>query len=77
MQIKFLELQNFRNYDHLSADFSQGYSIIYGDNGQGKTNILESIYMCSFGRSHKNSKDGEIIKSGCDEGHIKAEFSSE
>ncbi|MCF0229024.1 MAG: DNA replication/repair protein RecF [Parasporobacterium sp.] len=77
MQIKFLELQNFRNYDHLSADFSKGCSIIYGENGQGKTNILESIYMCSFGRSHKNSKDGEIIKSGCDEGHIKAEFSSE
>ena len=77
MQIEFLELQNYRNYDYLSAKFYKGCNIIYGENGQGKTNILESIYMCAFGKSHKSSKEREIIKNGAEEAHVKAEFSSE
>lgn len=77
MQIKNLNLQNYRNYDSLSVNFYSGCNIIYGENGQGKTNILESIYMCGFGKSHKSSKEREIIKNGCEEAHIKAEFESE
>ena len=77
MQIKNLNLQNYRNYDSLSVNFYHGCNIIYGENGQGKTNILESIYMCGFGKSHKSSKEREIIKNGCEEAHIKAEFESE
>lgn len=77
MQIKFLELQNFRNIDHLSAEFHPGCNIIYGENGQGKTNILESIYMCGFGKSHKNIKERDIIQNGYRESHIKADFGSE
>ncbi len=77
MQIKNLNLQNYRNYDSLSVNFYPGCNIIYGENGQGKTNILESIYMCGFGKSHKSSKEREIIKNGCEEAHIKAEFESE
>ena len=77
MQIKNLNLQNYRNYDSLSVNFYPGCNIIYGENGQGKTNILESIYMCGFGKSHKSSKEREIIKNGYEEAHIKAEFESE
>lgn len=76
MQITSLDLQNYRNISSLSAAFNSGCNIIYGENGQGKTNILESIYMCGYGRSHKNSKEKEIIKQGCEESHIKAEFQS-
>lgn len=76
MQIKNLEIANFRNYDFLSVDFDEGVNIIYGANAQGKTNILESIYMCSCGKSHKGSKEKEIIKEGKEESHIKGEFIS-
>ena len=41
MIVKYLELSNFRNYQHLSIEFSKGANILYGDNAQGKTNILE------------------------------------
>ncbi|MBQ9030639.1 MAG: DNA replication/repair protein RecF [Parasporobacterium sp.] len=76
MQIKNLDLNNFRNIESLSLSFDPGCNIIYGENGQGKTNILESIYMCGFGKSHKNSKEREIIRDGCEESHIRAEFGS-
>lgn len=75
MQIESLELENFRNYQSLSIRFAEGINIIYGENGQGKTNILESIYMCSTGKSHKGSKEKEIIRTGQNEAHVKAEFS--
>ena len=74
MQINFLELENYRNYESLSVEFNPQCNIIYGANAQGKTNILESIYMCAWARSHKGSKEREIIKRGSDEAHIKAEF---
>lgn len=74
MQITSLDLQDYRNISSLSASFIDGCNIIYGENGQGKTNILESIYMCGYGRSHKNSKEKEIVKQGCEEAHIKAQF---
>ena len=74
MQIKSLELADFRNYEYLSVRFDESINIIYGANAQGKTNILESIYMCSSGKSHKGSKEKEIIKEGKTESHIKAEF---
>ena len=75
MQIKLLELENFRNYESLKIEFDDGINIIYGENAQGKTNILESIYMCSTGKSHKGSKEKEIIKRDASESHVKAEFS--
>lgn len=74
MRIETLELSNFRNYESLSVSFDEGVNIIYGANAQGKTNILESIYMCSCGKSHKGSKEKDIIKDDEKEGHIKGEF---
>ncbi|SHO54274.1 DNA replication/repair protein RecF [Anaerocolumna xylanovorans] len=71
MFIKTLELKDYRNYENLSMDFSQGVNILYGDNAQGKTNILESLYMCGTTKSHRNSKDREIIKFEKEESHIR------
>ncbi|MDF2871676.1 MAG: recF [Anaerocolumna sp.] len=71
MFIKTLELKDYRNYESLSMDFSQGVNILYGDNAQGKTNILESLYMCGTTKSHRNSKDREVIRFGMDESHIR------
>ena len=71
MIIKSLELADFRNYETLKINFSSGTNILYGDNAQGKTNILEAIYVCATTKSHKGSKDKEIIRFGKEEAHIR------
>ena len=71
MYIKSLELNNYRNYNNLSIEFERGTNILYGNNAQGKTNILESIYVASTTKSHRGSKDKEIINFDKDEAHIK------
>lgn len=71
MYIQSLELSNFRNYNDLNIEFDKGTNILYGNNAQGKTNILESIYLAATTKSHRASKDKEIIKFDCDEAHIK------
>ena len=71
MIIKTLELSDFRNYGNARIDFSSGTNILYGDNAQGKTNILEAIYVSATTRSHKGSKDKEIIRFGQEEAHIR------
>ena len=52
MIIKSLELENFRNYKDLKLEFDKGVNILYGDNAQGKTNILESIYVIALTKSY-------------------------
>lgn len=52
-------------------DFSPGTNLLYGDNAQGKTNILEAVYICATTKSHRGSKDREVIEFGTDEAHIK------
>lgn len=74
MYIKSLELNNYRNYINTQIDFDEGVNILYGDNAQGKTNILESIYLCGTTKSHRGSKDKEIIRFGQEEGHIRCLF---
>ena len=71
MIVESVELKDYRNYEFLDMNFNEHVNIIYGDNAQGKTNILESIYMCSTSKSHRGSKDREIIRFGEDESHIK------
>ena len=71
MYIESIKLSNFRNYESLELDFDRGTNIFYGDNAQGKTNILESIYLCGTSKSHKGSKDKEIIRFGQEESHIR------
>lgn len=62
MQIRNLKLRNFRNYSHLDIDFAERFNIIYGNNAQGKTNIIEAIFLCASGRSHRTSRDDELVK---------------
>ena len=71
MIIKSLDLMDFRNYENLNIDFGSGINIFYGDNAQGKTNILEAIYMSATTKSHRGTKDKDIIRFGCEEGHIR------
>ena len=71
MKFKSIELSDFRNYKALSMTFDKGTNILYGDNAQGKTNILEALYLCCTTKSHKGSKDKEMIQLGCDEAHIR------
>lgn len=71
MIIKSLELSDYRNYESLILNLDKGTNILYGDNAQGKTNILEAIYMSATTKSHKLSKDKEIIRFGKQEAHIR------
>lgn len=71
MIIKSLELENFRNYNSLKIEFNSGTNILYGDNAQGKTNILEAIYLSSTTKSHKSSKDKDMIQFCKEESHIR------
>ncbi len=71
MYIKSIRLNNFRNYRTLDLVLDQKTNIFYGDNAQGKTNILEAVYLCSTSRSHRGSRDREMILFGQDEAHIR------
>ena len=73
MIIDSLELKNFRNYESLKVNLSPGTNIFYGDNAQGKTNVLESIFLASTSKSYRISKDKDLIQFGNDEAHIKME----
>lgn len=72
MIIKSLELSNFRNYGFLNLTFDRGTNILYGDNAQGKTNILEAIYLCGTTKSHRGTKDRDIVNFDQEEAHIRA-----
>ena len=71
MIIKSLELADYRNYDSLSISFDKGVNILCGDNAQGKTNILEAVYLAATTKSHRGSKDREIIQFSKEEAHIR------
>lgn len=77
MIIKSLELADFRNYETLEINFDKGTNILYGDNAQGKTNILEAIYVSATTKSHKGSKDREIINFNKEEAHIRTYLEKE
>lgn len=62
MYIETIELKDFRNYEYLKTSFDKRINLIYGDNAQGKTNILEAIYMASTTKSHRATKDEELIR---------------
>ena len=72
MYIQSLRLANFRNYEHLDLSFSEKTNILFGDNAQGKTNILEALYMIATTRSHRGVRDRDMIRFGQEEGHIRA-----
>ena len=61
MFIKRLQMLNYRNYNALDIELCPNVNVFMGDNAQGKTNILEAIYYCAFAKSHRTSKDKELI----------------
>jgi DNA replication and repair protein RecF len=64
MYIKKIELQNFRNYENLKTEFHPNVNLFLGQNAQGKTNLLESIYITSLGKSFRTNKDKDFIRFG-------------
>ena len=76
MIVKRLELDFFRNYPHLEAEFDPRVNLIYGDNAQGKTNLLEAVAYLSAARSHRARYDREMIMLDVDSAFIKGEVFS-
>lgn len=74
MVIQSLEGKDFRNYENLSLTFGNGVNIFYGDNAQGKTNILEAIYLMGTTKSHRSSRDSEMVRFGETEAHLRMKF---
>ena len=70
MVIKSLKLKNYRNYDLEQLNFDPATNILYGDNAQGKTNILEALYLSGTTKSHRGTKDRDLIQFGHEESHI-------
>ena len=70
MIIKSIELKNFRNYEELEIHFDDQTNILYGDNAQGKTNILEALYLSGTTKSHRGTKDRDLIQFGYEESHL-------
>lgn len=71
MKIVSLELKNFRNYTHALVEFKDGLNVLYGKNASGKTNMLESVYLCSIFHSPRTTKDKEMILMGESKAQVK------
>ena len=76
MHVKKLRLINYRNYNSLNIDLNKKINIFIGKNAQGKTNLLESIYLCATGRSFRTNRDREIINFNQDQAYVGAEISA-
>lgn len=74
MKVKNLKLENFRNISNLNLEFDEEINIICGENAQGKTNIIEALWLFSGAKSFRNSKDQELIKFGENVAKISAQF---
>ena len=74
MYIKTIKLNNFRNYSNQKIELKKGINLFIGDNAQGKTNILEAIFLCAIGKSFRAKKEKELIKIGEDRANIEIEF---
>lgn len=77
MIIENLSLVDYRNIEKLNIDLSPNVNLFYGDNAQGKTNILESMYMCATGRSQRTNVSKELIRFGCESAHIQLRVAKE
>ena len=77
MRINSIVLQNFRNYANLELEFNELRNIIVGENAQGKTNLIEAIYMAAFAKSFRTNNAGDLVKFGEDSGRVNVEINSE
>ena len=74
MLITNLKIKNFRNYNEINLDFNNNINIFYGNNAQGKTNIIESIFLCAIGKSFRTNKDKELIQFEKDFFNVEIEY---
>ena len=74
MNVKKLEIQNFRNISNINLEFDDEINVICGENAQGKTNIIEALWLFSGAKSFRNTKDNEFIKFGKTQAKIFTEF---
>lgn len=74
MYIKTIKLNNFRNYTNQKIDLQKGINLFVGDNAQGKTNILEAVFLCAIGKSFRAKKEKELVKIGEENSKIEIEF---
>ena len=74
MYIKKINLKNFRNYDEQELELKKNLNIFYGNNAQGKTNILESIFLCAFAKSFRTKKEEELIKFGKEKAFVEIQY---
>ena len=72
MKIHQLILKNFRNYEQLELLFKEGANVFVGQNGQGKTNVLEAISLLSVGRSFRTARDLDMVQFGHDDARVSA-----
>lgn len=70
MYLKDVEIENFRNYTNQKIELDKGINVFFGDNGEGKTNLLEAIFLCSMGKSFRTSKEAEMIRLACDSSQV-------
>ncbi|MDI9490931.1 MAG: DNA replication/repair protein RecF [Clostridiaceae bacterium] len=77
MKVKKLKLKNFRNYEEETIEIASGTNVFVGKNAQGKTNILEAIYLCTCARSHRTGRDSDLIRDGSDNYQVEINFESD
>lgn len=74
MYIKSIRLKNFRNYKEQEIILDKNLNVFYGNNGEGKTNILEAIFLCSLGKSFRTKKDKELIQFKKDKAYVEINY---
>jgi DNA replication and repair protein RecF len=77
MRINSIILENFRNYRNLELDFDESRNIIVGENAQGKTNLIEAIYLTAFAKSFRTSNSADLISFGADSARVSTYITSE
>ena len=68
MQITRIRLRDFRNYTDAELTPHPGVNLLFGQNGSGKTNLLEAVHYCALGRSHRTTQDREVVRKGAEAG---------
>ncbi|MGI6004352.1 MAG: DNA replication/repair protein RecF [Christensenellales bacterium] len=74
MKITHLQMEQFRSYPYVDMRLEEGITVLYGANAQGKTNLLEGVFLCSAGKSHRAVQDREMIREDAEQAHLRAQI---
>ena len=75
MKINDIKIENFRNIENMTAEFDD-VNIIWGENAQGKTNLIEAVYLFTGSKSFRGVKDSQLVKIGCEYSRLNIDFAS-